>query len=62
MVVVKFKGSWVHIVKFAATVGFSNEKNWFMVNFDFNRPFHRREQFKWIPASTRFEDIKVFVV
>jgi len=61
MVVAKFKGRWVHVVKFATTVSFSTEKNWFMVNFDFEKAFRKREQFKWVPASTRFEDVKEFV-
>jgi len=34
MVVAKFNGRWVHIVKFARDVKFSTEKEWFMVNFD----------------------------
>ena len=61
MVVAKFKNRWVHVVKFATTVSFSDEKNWFMVNFDFEKPFRKREQFKWVPASTRFEAVKEFV-
>jgi len=60
MVVVKFKDKWVHVVKFASAVSFSSEKDWFMVNFDFEKPFRKREHFKWIPASTRFEAVKEF--
>jgi len=58
MVVAKFKNRWVHVVKFATTVSFSAEKNWFMVNFDFEKPFCKREQFKWVPASTKFEAVR----
>lgn len=61
MVMVKFNGRWVHIVKFARDVKFSTEKEWFMVNFDFDKENRRREQFKWIPASTRFEAVREFI-
>lgn len=61
MVMVKFNGRWVHIVKFARDVKFSTEKEWFMVNFDFDKENCRREQFKWIPASTHFEAVREFI-
>ena len=61
MVMVKFNGRWVHIVEFARDVKFSTEKEWFMVNFDFDKENRRREQFKWIPASTRFEAVREFI-
>ena len=61
MVVAKFNGRWVHIVKFARDVAFSTEKEWFMVNFDFEKANRKREQFKCVPASTRFEAVKEFV-
>ena len=61
MVVAKFNGRWVHIVKFARDVAFSTEKEWFMVNFDFEKANRKREHFKWVPASTRFEAVREFV-
>jgi len=61
MVVVKFNGKWAHVVKFARTVDFSKDEGWFMINFDFDKVNRRREQFKWVPASTRFESVKEFV-
>jgi len=61
MVVAKFNGRWVRIVKFSRDVAFSTEKEWFMVNFDFEKANRKREQFKWIPASTRFEAVREFV-
>jgi len=61
MVVAKFNGRWVHIVKFARDVAFSTEKEWFMVNFDFEKANRKREHFKWVPASTRFEAVKEFI-
>lgn len=61
MVIAKFNGRWVHIVKFARDVAFSREKEWFMVNFDWEKANRKREQFTWVPASTRFEAVKEFV-
>jgi len=61
MVVVKFNGKWVHVVKFARDVAFSTEKEWFMVCSDFEQPNRKRQHFKWVPASTRFEAVKEFV-
>jgi len=61
MVIVKFNGKWVHVVKFARDVKFSNEQDWFMVCFDFEKANRKREQFKWIPASTRFDAVKEII-
>ncbi len=61
MVIAKMDGKWVHVVKFMRDVTFSDAKGWFMVNFDFEKVNRRREQFKWVPASTRFESVKEFV-
>lgn len=59
--VAKMDGRWVHVVRFAREVSFSTEQNWFMVCFDWEKSNRRREQFKWVPASTRFEAVKEFV-
>jgi hypothetical protein len=32
-----------------------------MINFDFEKPFRKREQFKWVPSDTRFSDVKEIV-
>jgi hypothetical protein len=61
MVIAKFNDKWVHIVKFSRDVKFSDEKNWFMINFDFEKSFRKREQFKWVPASTRFGAVKEII-
>lgn len=61
MIVAKFDGRWVHVVKFMHDVAFSADKDWFMVNFDFEKVKHKREQFMWVPAVTRFECVKEFV-
>lgn len=59
--VAKMNGKWVHVVKFARDVAFSTERNWFMVCFDWEKANRKREQFKWVPASTQFESVREFV-
>jgi len=61
MVVAKFNGRWVHIVKFATTVQFSRDTGWFMICMDWEQANRKRNQFKWIPSSTKFEQVKEFV-
>jgi len=53
-------GRVVEIVKTADTVAFSDVKNWIMVCFDFEKVNRRREQFKWVPADTKFEWVREF--
>jgi hypothetical protein len=62
MVIAKFNGKIVQIVKIVDTVMFSEDKGWVMICFDFDKQNRRREQFKWVKASeARFEWIKEFV-
>jgi hypothetical protein len=58
--VARMNGRWVHVMKFAREVGFSEERDWFMVCFDWEQPNRRRSQFRWVPASTRFEAVREF--
>lgn len=44
-------GRIVEIVRVAETVGFSDEKRWIMVCFDFELINRRRDQFKWYRAN-----------
>lgn len=44
-------GRIVEIVRVAETVGFSDEKRWIMVCFDFELINRRRDQFKWFRAN-----------
>lgn len=61
MIVAKFKGKIVQIVKVVETVQFSEDKGWIFICFDFDKIYRRREQFKWVKASeTRFDWIKEF--
>jgi len=54
-------GRIVEVVRVAETVAFSSERGWVMVCFDFEKINRRREQFKWMPATTRFEWVREFV-
>ena len=53
-------GRIVQVVRVADTVGFSEDKNWVMVCFDFEKINRKREQFKWVPATTRFDWVREF--
>ena len=53
-------GKVVEVVRVAETVGFSPDTGWVMVCFDFEKISRKREQFKWVPATTRFEWVKEF--
>jgi hypothetical protein len=54
-------GRMVEVVRVAETVGFSPEKGWVMVCMDFEKISRKREQFKWVPSTTRFEWVREFV-
>ena len=53
-------GRMVEVVRVADTVGFSSERGWVMVCMDFEKADCKRAEFKWVPASTRFEWVKEF--
>jgi hypothetical protein len=53
-------GRMVEVVRVADTVGFSPEPGWVMVCFDFEKTDRKKSEFKWVPASTRFEWVKEF--
>jgi hypothetical protein len=53
-------GKIVEIVRVTETVGFSDEKRWIMVCFDFEKIDRKRDQFKWVPATTRFDWVREF--
>lgn len=53
-------GKIVEIVRFVESVGFSADKDWVMVCFDFEKIDRRREQFKWVPATTRFTWVREY--
>ena len=62
MVVAKFEGKIVQIVKVQESVMFSEDKGWIFICYDFDKINRRREQFKWVKASdTYFDWVKEFV-
>ena len=54
-------GRVVEVVCVADTVGFSSERGWVMVCFDFEKVDRKREHFKWVPSTTRFDWVREFV-
>jgi hypothetical protein len=60
MFVAKLNGKLVEVVRVADAVGFSDERGWVMVCFDFEQANRRKSQFKWVPASTPFEWVREF--
>ena len=58
--VAKMNGRVVEVVRTADTVGFSTERGWVMVCFDFEQVERKKSQFKWVPASTQFEWVREF--
>ena len=62
MVIAKFKGKIVQIVKVQESVMFSEEKGWIFICYDFDKINRRREQFKWVKASeTKFEWVREYI-
>ena len=53
-------GRMVEVVRVAETVGFSPEKGWVMVCMDFEKISRKREHFKWVSATTRFEWVREY--
>jgi hypothetical protein len=53
-------GRMVEVVRVADTVGFSSERGWVMVCMDFEKTDRKKSEFKWVPASTRFEWVREF--
>lgn len=60
VVVAKVEGRVVQIVCVADTVGFSEERGWVMVCTDWEQPERKKQHFRWVPASTRFEWVREF--
>ena len=53
-------GKMVEVVRVAETVAFSPDHGWVMVCFDFEKIERKREHFKWVPATTRFDWVREF--
>jgi len=50
----------VQVVRVVDSVGFSTERGWVLVCMDFEKASRKRDQFKWFPATTRFEWVREF--
>jgi hypothetical protein len=53
-------GKLVEIVKFADAVAFSNTRGWVMICIDWEQADRKKSEFKWLPATTRFDWVKEF--
>ena len=53
-------GRMVAVGRVADPVRFSPEPGWVMVCFDFEKPFRKRAEFKWMPATTRFDWVREY--
>ena len=61
MIVAKMTdGRVVEVVRVTETVGFSSERGWVMVCMDFEKTYRKRTEFKWVPATTRFDWVREF--
>ena len=56
----KMNGRIVQVMRVADRVGFSSERGWVMVCTDFEQVERIKQQFKWVPATTRFEWVREF--
>ena len=59
-VVAKMDGKLVEIVRVVQEVQFSNTPGWVLICLDFEQADRKKTQFRWLPASTRFEWIRSF--
>jgi len=58
--VAKMDGQLVQILKIMETVPFSTNSGWVMICLDFEQPERKKQHFKWVPISTRFEWVRTF--
>ena len=61
MIEAKMDGRIVEVKKVADRVGFSDKRGWVMICTDFEQPERKKQHFKWVPDSTRFEWVREFV-
>ena len=60
MIVAKIDGQIVEVKRVAESVAFSDQRGWVMICTDFEQIERKKQHFKWIPASTRFEWIREY--
>ncbi len=60
VVVARLQNRLVQVVRVAETVGFSQDRGWVMLCLDWEQPERKKQQFRWVPASTRFDWVREF--
>ena len=60
VVVARLQNRLVQVVRVADQVGFSQERGWVMLCLDWEQPERKKQQFRWVPASTRFDWVREF--
>lgn len=60
VVVAKMNGRLFEVKRVADVVGFSPDRGWVMLCSDWEQPERKKQHFKWVPASTRFEWVREF--
>lgn len=59
--VAKIGGRTVEIIRVADRVHFSDERGWVMICTDWQQAEHRKSQFRWVPATTRFDWVREYI-
>jgi hypothetical protein len=60
VIVAKIKDRVVQVIRITDEVAFSDEKGWILICMDWEQAERKKSQFKWVPASTRFEWVRRF--
>jgi hypothetical protein len=60
MTVAKIHDKIVEVVSTADTVAFSTERGWVLITTDVDKPQRKKQNFQWVPATTRFEWVRTF--
>jgi len=53
-------GRMVEVVRVADTVAFSDAPGWIMICMDWEKADRKKSEFKWLPATTRFDWVREF--
>ena len=60
MIVAKMDGRLFEVIRVTDAVPFDERRGWVLLCVDFEQSDRRKSQFKWVPASTRFEWVRNF--
>lgn len=58
--VAKMNNKLYQVMRVSDTVAFSDTRGWVMLCSDWEQPERKKQHFKWVPASTRFEWVRNF--